>query len=187
MKQPINQRVLQDAHKIAFLAKEYPDKTIKEIAGMFQGSPLDFNVAAWQAQDLNFLTVDLETGNITPKQLPEKWDFGPDTQNLIDVLPYVFVKLAEQESDMEENYLSNWAAAYPAQALMIAIKYLIGKKVLATYEITNSTTIEPSKKGLKRGKQPKVVKDTYTFYSLAINAKHQWGRKQFKDQDKLEK
>lgn len=190
-------RSLSNAHKVAFLCGAYPEKKITEvdkdgndigISGMFQLAIIEFNTAVWRAEDLNLIEVSkTKSKDVRVDQIPEKWIFDEDVKILLQDIPYVLQKFAESESDIEENYLMNWVTGFPTQDVFVALKKLIADGVMATYELVNKTEVEPSKKGLKRGKKTKIVEDTYTFYTLAGNEKYQWGRKQFADPDKLKK
>lgn len=190
-------RSLSNAHKIAFLCGAYPEKKITEtdeagneigIVSMFQLAIIEFNAAVWRAEDLNLIEVAKNNSKeVRIDQIPEKWVFDEDVNILLQDIPYILSKFAESESDIEENILANWLVGFPSQDAFVALKKLVADGIIATYNIVDTITIKPSKKGLKRGKKPEIVKETYTFYTLPKNAKHQWGRKQFKDQDKLDK
>lgn len=175
----------ENAHKLGFLANEYAGKSITELAEFFQMGPLDFNVAVWRAQDMGFITVDSKDGKVTFHENLGKWIFGEETDRLISAIPYAIAKLNEDEADMEEQYMINWASGHRLHDYLVAIKWLLNEGIIASYEIENTTVIPPSKKGKKRGKQTKKTVDKYTFYTLPLNEKHHWGLKQFEDQDRV--
>lgn len=188
MSKNLVERSLINAHKVAFICNAYPEKKIGEIGEMFMLAIMEFNTAVWRAEELNYIEVAQNgSGEVRIDTLPKEWKFDEDVTILLQDIPYVLKKFAVKESDIEENYLTNWTAGFPSQDVFIAIKKLLADGVIATYNVINVNKIEPSKKGIKRGKKTKTVEDTYTFYTLPENAENQWGRKQFPDQDKLKK
>lgn len=179
MSQELSGQALQDVHKMVYLAREYPKKTIKELTKLFELSALDINNALWRAQDMNYLIVDEETKLFTVDTVPEAWDFGEDVDFLKEQLVYAFNHLARDEADMEETYLGNWTRGYPVHDLSIAIKQLLEDRVLATYEIGNNVDVKPGKPA--KGQRT----DTYVFYCLYENMENRWGTKQFPDKARL--
>lgn len=176
---------VQTMDKLVFLATQYADKTIQELSSLFAMSIFEINTAIWQAQDEGFLYVDKKTGLYKIEKTPEVWEFGIEVEEIMHTILYTFQKLAEEENDLGDHDLSKWASGWLNHDVAVAMKMLLEEHKLAEYEITDVMTLEPSKKGLKRGKEPKVIEDTYTFYSLYENAEQEWGRKQFKDASKL--
>lgn len=160
---------LNDVHKLTFLANEFPNKNLGELIGIFELSPLDLNSAIWRAQDHGFLHINEGTSKVVVDTVPKKWEFGSAVEYLLEAIPYTFKKLAEQQSDMEENYFSNWTGGYTAQDVMVAMRKLIADKVMADYFVTDVSDSKGKKEINK-----------YTFYTLAENRYHMWGRKQFK-------
>lgn len=186
MSDALTGKALNDVHKAAFLCNEYKDKTIREVASLLELSAMDINNALWRCEDLGYITVDEEKRTFTVNNLPEKWEFGEDVEFLKDQLIYTFNHMARSEADIEENYLANMTRGYAAQDLVIATKQLLADKVITTYELTNETEMPLSKKAKARGKDPQIVRDTYTFYCLTENLGKEWGRKQFKNQDRVQ-
>lgn len=174
MKKHFEGKAAIDAQKFAYLANEYPNKKVNELIELFEISPFDANCAIWRAQDMGLLHVNKRTKKVVIDEVPEAWDLGPEVNYLLESIPYIFEKLAEKESDMEENYFSNWAQNYAAQDILIAMKVLINRNEMAMYDI----------KDVSDSKGKKEV-NTYTFYTLAKNAKKRWGKKQFKNKKKL--
>ena len=171
-------RQLQDVHKILYFCSQYPDKDIKEVAATFsQMSAIDFNAACWRAQDLGHLFIDKETGKIDVLTIPEEWHFGETVDHLVTTTPYILKKLAEVEADPEENFYANYVSGYPGFDVIVAMKYMLENKIMASYEVKDISTSENGEK----------VTDTYVFYTLPENLEKRWGEKQFKDQTKLEK
>lgn len=184
-KPKLSDKNLQEVHKLVFLAGEFPNKQMSELGTLFGMSMFDINAAVWRAKDLGLFYVDDKTGFYKVEKEPETWDFGPEVQELMDTVMYVFEKLAEGEHDMEETNFGQWAEGHLTHNVLVTIKKLLKDGKLVSYELTTSNTKEPSKKGLKRGKEPKVIESTYTFYTLPENLEKQWGRKRFPDQSML--
>ena len=178
----LNSDMLHNIHKVVFLANEYPTKTIQKIVELFQVPGITSNVAIWAAIDMGYLTIEEETGKVTIHKLPEEWEFGPAVDELRQALVYTLHHLARTEQDMEENYLLNWCGGLPNHDILVATRSLLENKVLSTYEVINETIIE---RGVKSKKPPKVINDTYTFWTLYDNREQLWGRKQFADQSRL--
>lgn len=180
MPQPqLSGQALHDVHKVVFLANEYPGKTAKELAKLFDLSALDINNAMWRAEDLGYLVVDRETNKYTVDTVPDTYEFGDDVKFLREQVIYAFQHLATTEADMEENYLANWTLGYSASDLSIVVKGLLADKILSTYEVGNTVEVKPGKPA--KGQRT----DTYLFYTLTENLAHEWGRKQFKDASRL--
>lgn len=150
-----------NAHKVAYLVYVYPEKKMTEIINLFQLPPIDINAAIWAAVDLGLISQPTKEGEVKFLKKPDSWDFGADTEHLIDAVYYCFEKLAQREEDLEENYVSNWLMGYTSQDTLIAIKRLLENKQLAEYEIEDGDS-------------------AYTFYTLYENRKKLWGKKQFK-------
>lgn len=177
----LSDKALQNVHKVVYLAKQYPDRTIRELSGQLTISVFEANAAIWRARELGYLYVDGKTGFYKVEKEPAAWEFGSEVNELMDTIIYVFKKLAEDENDLEDTDLGRWLVGHLPHNQAIAVKKLIEDEVLATYELTDVE--QPSKKGLKRGKKPR--ESTYTFYCLKENLGKEWGRKQFKDASKL--
>lgn len=156
-----NQTIMQNVHKIVYLINEYPKKNIKDIASLFNISPLDLNAAIWLARDLGYIIPNGSDKSFIVDTVPPKWEFGNEVKDLVDTLVYTFEHLAKDEEDIEDTILGNLTQGYAAQDVMIAVKFLINRKVLSEYIIKDG-------------------KEEYTFYTLIGNIDKQWGRKQFK-------
>lgn len=174
-----------DVHKLVYLANEYPDKTIRELGELFAMTMIEVNSAIWRAQDLGLLFVDKQTGYFKVEMVPEKWELGPEVEDLRVNILYVLGKLAEDEQDMEEHAFGVWTAGHGSHNVLTAMKSLLNENKVASYDLDDEQEVPVSKKAKGRGKQPEIVKNTYTFYSLWDNAEQQWGRKQFKDDSKV--
>lgn len=164
---------LEAAHKVAYLANEYPKKDMGELSNIFTMSPFDFNLAVWVAKDKGYFDVS-KKGKVKIKNLPEDWQFGEAVDHLIRAIPYIFGKLAENKGDMEEEYFGNWTQGYAPHDVAIAIKYLENIEVIASYEVID----------VNDSKSKKEV-NKYIFYTLYENRHKRWGEKQFKDKKKL--
>lgn len=166
----LDKQAKHTAHKIAYLAALYPDRVMSKLAESFEMSPIDFNVGAWLAQDMGL--IEIPNGEpVKFLKKPLRWNFGPEVRHLEKLIPYVFNKLAENESDMEENYFSNWALTYKGHDILVVLQRLMAKRVMTTYTLTNTSKDEKGKK----------IVDTYMFYTLWENVGKEWGRKQFKN------
>lgn len=176
---------LNNVHKLVFLANEYKKESIREVGRLFAMTMLDINATIWRARDLGYLVIDEETGGYTVDTVPDKWQFGVEIDQLMSTIKYVFEKLAEQETDLEDEDLGKWTAGHLTHDVAVAMKRLTDERVIATYEITTSTDVPISKKAKGRGKKPKTFDSTYTFYTLWENMEQQWGRKRFPNKDKI--
>ena len=178
MEKTANNKMTHDMMKVLFYANEYPEKDINGVAQGFQTmSPIDFNAACWRAQDEGFIHIDKKTGKIDILKVPEEWAFGEMVDHLIGVTPYVLSKLAEVEADPEENFYANYVGGYASHDVVVAVRYMMSRGILASYEVNDVSEAEDGSK----------VTDTYLFYCLPENVDKRWGEKQFKDQEKLEK
>lgn len=167
-------KALHNVHKVVFLANEYPTHDMKKISKLMPVGPLDFNAAAWRAQDMGLLTINKDK-SFTVEKVPEKWELGPEIQHLRETLMYYFKHLARFEADIEEVYLSNITMAYEPHDVLIITKQLLNERVIATYDITSDEPIDPEKPELG------TAKSTYTFFTLWENLEQRWGAKQFKN------
>ncbi len=168
-----------NAYKLAFLASQFPEKTIKELLGIFNIAPLSANLAGWKAEELGLIEIDRETEQV--EVLAVEHQFGKEVDELKSDILYAYKKLSEEESDLEEGQLGVWAEDRQPEDLIIAVKLLLAEGKLASYTVT-TTTIE---KKSKRKKGAEVQEETYTFYCLPKNKMEQWGRKQFPNQKLL--
>lgn len=182
----LNKRMIENAQKVAFIAKTYPEKNIVEVSQMFQTSPIEFNAAAWAAQDLGYFTVAPDN-SIKLGDLPEVWELGELVDHLMTELPYALKKLNSEQADIEEEYLGQWTAGFPAQDVIIVTKLLLAEGKIASYEVKNETHINPNREQRRAGAEKKTIVDTYIFYTLPENADKRWGEKQFIDPEQLQK
>lgn len=183
----LNKRIIENAMKVAYLAKLHPEMNIVEVSQLFQTSPIEFNVAAWAAQDLEYFTVAPDN-SIKLGDIPDDWDeFGELVGHLMVELPYAFGKLNAEEADMESEYLNQWTAGFPSQDVEIAIDLLKKQGIIASYEVKNKTEIRPNREQRRKGAKNEDIIDTYTFYTLPENLEKRWGEKQFDDPEKLQK
>lgn len=192
-----NKRIIENAHKIAYVVSLYPEKKMTDmdpatghdegIAGLFQTSPIEFNAGAWAAQDLGLFSVDKDNV-VTVKDLPTEWSFGELVEHLMVEIPYAIGKINENEADIEDEYIGTmWTAGFPSQDVIIAMKRLLETGVITSYEVKNETKITPNREQRRAGEEERTIVDTYTFYTLPENAEHRWGEKQFIDQERLQK
>lgn len=158
-----------NALKIAYLAKCYPDHTLSELIELFQLSAMDINVAIWQAQDLGMMELGDKDQRPTVT-LPGVVEFDSEVNDLQEMLTYAFGKLNAEQNDMEEVTLTQWLRGYPSHNIFIALNELLRKNVLTKYELTDT--------------DPEGNPVTYTFFTLTGNEVHEWGKKQFRHEPK---
>lgn len=157
-----SQRMFQNANKIAYLVQQYPEHKLTEIIGLLQMPAIEINTAIWRATEEGFISEpDKDNGTIELLKAPETWDFGTTVNDIKDMLLYSFAELSKKETDLEENYLSQWTAGYPTHDILIATRHLLETKELAQYMIEDKDS-------------------TYTFFTLYENRDKLWGRQQFK-------
>jgi hypothetical protein len=161
-------RLSENAHKVAFLIQQYPDKKLPDIIAMLVGWPeIDINAALWYAQDFGMIELDKDTGATKFLKEPELWSFGQRVQDIQDALLFCYhSNLVKRQYDLEEKDIADWLFGYPGCDIFVSLKDLIARKVLATYELTDPTDL----------------KSTYTFYTLYENGEQMWGRVHFPHQ-----
>jgi hypothetical protein len=152
----------QTAHKVVYLASEYPEKTLTEVIKLLALPAIDINTAMWYAEDQGWFKLgDTEDGTITLLKKPSAWSFGPEEARLEKMLLYAFEALNRKEKDLEEFFVSKWTMGYPTHDVLIAIRRLLELKKLHEYQIEDG-------------------ENNYIFYTLYANRDKQWGRKEFK-------
>lgn len=185
---------LQKVHKVVYLMREYPGKTINDFCDTFLAPDMgvfDINTAIWRARDLGYVVLnDPEfdgSGTYQVDRVPDVWQFGRAVDNLMVSIPYIVENLNKEEGDIMERQLQKWFMPdYTKPDYAVALRQLLSDKVIASYELTNVNRIEPSKKAKGRGKKSQEIRDTYTFYTLWANGEQRWGVKQFPDQSRVE-
>lgn len=152
----------QTAHKVLYLADQYPEKTLKEVIELLALPAIDINTAIWYCQDQGWLTEpDGETGFVKVLKKPAAWSFGPEETALEKLLVYAFEKLNSREQDLEEFFVGQWTTGYFPHDVLIAVKHLLNTKKLHEYQLEDG-------------------EEKYIFYTLYKNREQLWGRKQFK-------
>lgn len=161
-------KMIENANKVAFLVKQYPDHTLTQIIGLLGMPSIEINTAIWKATELGYITeLDTETQKVAlGPNAPEVFEFGDTVNELMEMITFSFGELAKKEQDLEENYVSNWTMGYASHDVLIALAHLVNTRVLATYDLTD----------------PKDTESTYTFFSLYENGEQMWGKKQFKQE-----
>lgn len=158
----VDEVTIENAHKITFLVETYPEHTLPQIIELLQMPAIDINAATWYAQEEGWLSeVDPETNMVSLTFKEHRYDFGHSVDDLEAKLLFCFEKLAAKETDLEENYLSNWTLGYPSHDVLIALKDLETDKLLAQYQIEDG-------------------ENKYVFFTLYSNRKKLWGQAQFK-------
>jgi len=173
--QPIS--AMQNMHKFVYLANEYAGSKTAQLFKMFDFPLLDFQAASYLAEDLGYVAIKKKAKGdyrFEVLKLPEKWEFGTETETLIDRLAYVFQRLEKDETDLAEWELNSWCEGYPAHDQFIAMKWLLNEGVLGTYDIVISNP--------KKLKLPDTVQ---TVYCVAGNEKKRWGEKQIPDKSRI--
>lgn len=156
-------KMLENAHKITFLVKQYPEHKLSDITKLLGMPAIEINTGLWYAKNEGL--IDLPGDDVvTFIKAPENWVFGENVETLMDMLLFAFQQLAPEERDMEENYIANWTLGYNPQDVMIAINTLINNGQLADYTLAD----------------PDDLKSIYVFYTLPANVDKLWGRKSFK-------
>lgn len=164
----VSSKIKKNAEKLVFLASQYPDHTFNQLLAMFQLPAIDVNTAIWYAVESGWLEDPKATGmDKTVKVLKRVPVNDKDVTELEDMIVYGFSKLEDIESDMEENYLTNWLMGYPTHDIFIAMKRLEGRKIIATYDIKDGDSV-------------------YTFFTLYWNLDKRWGEKQYRETPKEE-
>jgi len=155
-------RVIENAHKVTFLATEYPKHSLADIIKLLQLAAIDINASIWAAVDLGLITEpNPETGRVEVLKRPDKWQFGTEIEELHDLILYMLEHCAEKETDLDEYELSNWLAGYPTHNTLIALKQLLAEEKIATYVIEDGENI-------------------YTFYTTFEAKDKLFARKRFK-------
>lgn len=177
MENLISSKVRADAHKVAFIIQQYPDKKMNEILDFMAVPSVYINTALWAAQDLGLIAEPNKlTGEMKFLAEPEDgWDFGENVRDLQSALMYSFTVLARRQEDMEEVFLSNWTDGIRPIDRLVAMKHLLTTRKLFEYEITDVQLDGEDKPS------------TYIFYTLFENAEMQWGTKQFKTDPTVDK
>lgn len=177
----VTKRISENANKVTFIIQQYPEKNIREVINMFQLPAIDINTAIWHAQDLGWLTRPDDKdkdGKVEVKNPPEEWNFGDIEGDLEQAIMYAFNRVAEKETDLEEQYIGQWMAGYATQDVLIAMRRLLNTGKLAEYIIDDPVL---NKKGKPvKGKDGEPLVEHYTFYTLPENIDKKWGQKQFK-------
>ena len=163
----------QLAHKIAFLANEFPQKKFKEVSEMITVPILDFNTALEMAKEFSFFSIDPKKDKAIIDQLPKEWNFGSEVDKLEDATLYILKKWAEHESDMHEEYYLNMVYGYTTHDIIVAGKHLLNQGLIVEYNLENVTKAD------KKGEKDTI--DNYVFWTLKENSGKRWGEKQFKD------
>lgn len=157
-----SKKIRENAQKIAYIVQQYPKHTLDEVIALMELPSIDINCAIWEAVEAGYISKPDDTTKMSHIiEPPLVWGFGEVESELEDALLFSFKKLAEDETDLEENFLSQWTRGYAAHDVMIALRQLTNSKQLSEYVIEDGD-------------------NSYTFYCLTENRDKLWGRKQFK-------
>lgn len=166
----VTSKATHNMHKFVYLANEYKGSKTAQLYHMFQMPLLDYEAAAYLAQDLGFVKITEKVKGdfrFEVVSLPEKIELDADLHDLIKTLTYVFKRLEKKETDLEQGELTAWMEGYPTHDQFIAMKWLLNEGVLGTYEIV---TRSDKKLGLPD--------TTRTMFCVAGNESKRWGEKQ---------
>jgi len=170
-------RSTENMHKFVYLANEYKGSKTAQLFKMFSFSLLDFQAAAYLAEDLGYVKIvkkNKADHRFEVVALPEDMNFGTEVRDLINTLTYVFKRLEKDETDLAEWELNSWMEGYPIHDQFIAVKWLLNQGVLGTYEIEISNP-----------KEMKLPNTVHTYYCIAGNEKKHWGEKQIPDKKRI--
>lgn len=167
-----NKTILENANKLTYLRKLYPDLSSDDLLKLLQVSGADKNAAIWLAQELDFITVDKATNEMMLATPPESWQLGESVDSLKETIVYCFQQLAKREADLDEKFLTDWLVGIPPQDSLTAVASLVDNRVLFEYDLTDEN--------------PKTGKSVYKFYTLFENSEMQWGKKNFRKPTKAE-
>lgn len=158
----------QDAYKIAYLIKKYPNQKLEDILSLLEMPQIDINCGIWKAVELSLIDEPIEGKPLVSHMtLDDTIDiFDEYMNNFVETIHYAFKQLAKVETDFEEFKLKMWCKGYTNHDILIAINLLLDTGVIAKYSLLT--------KGID-GKD-----EEYMFYTLTENKSHEWGRKQFK-------
>lgn len=178
----VTHKMRENAHKITFLVEQYPEHTTTQIISLLELPAIDINAAFWTAQELGFLS-EPEDDNVKLLKRPRDWHFGDAQRDLQHEILYIFEQLAKKETDLEENFISQWTQGYPAHDVMISLKQLVNEKKLGQYTLEDQRIDEKAEPVFNEDGKPEM--DEYVFFSLYENSEQMWGIKQFKKPPKL--
>lgn len=177
----VTKRMTENANKVAYLVKTYPDKKLEEIISLLQMPSININTALWAAQELGFIAAaDEETHLIELLKIPkvQDWDFGDIVRELEAMLIFAFEQSAKNQVNFEENELDEWVMGYAPMDFLIAMKHLMEAGKIVSYDIDDPQLDKKGRPMLDKDKAPVI--NTYTFYSLPGDAANKWGQKRFK-------
>lgn len=178
---PVSTKALNNAHKIAFVMKHYPEKKLPDMITLLELPAIDINSAIWLAEAKGYIShPDQEKGMLQYLADPEDgWDFGQPVNDLRMSIVFCLATLASKETDLEEFFISKWTMGYPVIDVLVSMKSLLVEGTLGEYEIKDHRVDE---KGNQMFAEDEVtpIMDNYIFYTLAENVDKRWGEKDFK-------
>lgn len=174
-------KTMQNAHKVAFVMQQYPEKTLPHMIDLLAMPAIDINAALWAAEDLGYIaTPDKKTGAMKFLKEPDEWDFGPEVDNLRRSIVYCLEVLARRKTDLEEFFISKWTSGYAVIDVLVAMKSLLVQGKVGEYEVQDQRRDEKGNLMFAEDENTPQM-DTYIFYTLPQYVKYQWGRKSFKE------
>lgn len=175
-------KMLHNAHKIAFLMQQYPEKLLPEVTTLMAMPAIDINSAIWTAEEFGLIaTPNKETHELKFLAEPKDgWVFGNEVDDLEDATLFCLTMLARQEMDLEEFFITTWIKGYPTFDTLVAVKHLLTTNRLVEYVLQDQRRDEKGNPMFDEDENTPLM-DDYIFYSLPEHAANEWGRKQFKN------
>jgi len=153
----------QDAKKVAYLCKCYPDKKLHEIIGMIMMPNIAKDCALWQAERMGYVSIDAKKDKIELLAKEITPDMDDNLEAVMNRIEFGVTRQNSIEQDIDEEMFLQWLQGYMPQDTLIAINLLMEQGVISNYNILEG-----------RG-----GKNVYTFYTLPKNEVNEWGRKNF--------
>jgi hypothetical protein len=162
------------ARQVAVMHDKYPKETTSQIAARLMLSPLFIINALDEGERLGlFKRGKDKKGALTDKLVEAApidyknltgGELGLENARLQQEILRVITSANADEMDIEAGTLDVWCRGIKPTEVELALYMLEKVEIITSYEIAD----------------PKDKKSKYKFYTLWINAKHQWGIKQFK-------
>ena len=187
-----NKRVIQNAHKIHYVAKVVGSEveSLKVLSQLFETPKIEFDVAAWAAEDLGLITInDDNTFELHDKPDDLEYDFGELANHLIEVIPLLVARVNKYETVIEEGAIQNQCNGFPQQDVICALKWIEGEGLVTVNKIVDVDVIKFNREERRKredGKTEERIESEYYFYTLPENADKDWHEKQFKDAKQLQ-
>lgn len=157
----------ESARIIAALHELEPKKTMSELAQRIPVPQLFLVNAVKEARKMELFDIDEndKVKMISPLDYTQSngMSFGEEITYLQDQIVLAIENANSNEQDMDEGQLRHWLLGTQEFAVDVAFKGLENMSYLSSYEMAD----------------PADKKSVYKFWTLASNARHQWGQKNF--------